>query len=291
VCPTGTGSLVRQPAEMDPVLFERLMNEIGPYLLTMSLWGWGESLLHPQLDDILRITQNHGVITLLSTNGQSLNDERITQALIKYPPTCLLVCLDGLTDETNTMFRVGAKLDPVLNGVHYLARMKQQNGLQLPILHLRFITMKHNEHELRQIRKFAIDNYFDSYAIRTLSIIDAPEDIHFNLMPSEENLRAYSYSDSKRIGRLDYFCEKAFTFPAVFADGTVVSCDQDCNAQQPIGRLGNDTSFADIWWSKKAAEVRKIVRDHPEQFSFCKNCPFRDRPISTCNIQYCDLRK
>ncbi len=291
VCPTGIGRLDRRPTAIEPALFERLMNEIGPYLLTASLWGWGESLLHPQLADILRATQNRGVITFLSTNGQNLDDEKVLQALISYPPTYLIVCIDGITDETNSLFRVGAKLKPVLTGVRRLAQMRDQKGLRMPILHFRYIVMKHNEHELPQLLKFATENQFDLLTIRTLSIIDAPENTHNELVPSGEKLRAYGYRDSKRIGRTDFICEKAFIFPAVFADGTIVACDQDYNARQPYGSLADGSSFADIWWSKRATEIRRTIRDNPENYSFCKNCPFKDRPISTCSIQHFDLQK
>jgi MoaA/NifB/PqqE/SkfB family radical SAM enzyme len=102
VCPTGTGRLERQPAAMEPALFERLMNEVGSYLMTASLWGWGEPLLHPQLSSILRIAQKQGVTTFLSTNGQNLSDEEVLEALVSYPPTFLIVALDGITDETNS---------------------------------------------------------------------------------------------------------------------------------------------------------------------------------------------
>ena len=291
VCPTGIGELNRQPKAMEPALFERLINDVGPYLLTAHLWGWGESLLHPQLTDILRLTQNRGIATFLSTNGQNLNDEEVLQALINYPPTYLIVAIDGLTDEVNSTFRVGAKLEPALTGVRRLARMRRQKGSQLPILHFRYIVMKHNEHELPQLTEFAAENQFDMLTVRTLSIIDASDDIHHDLEPNDEKFRAYEYKNNKRISRTDFVCEKASIFPTVFADGTVVACDQDYNAQQPYGTLTDGTSFADIWWSKQAAEIRRTIRDNPQDFSYCKNCPLKDRPISTCDIQYYDLRK
>ena len=291
VCPTGIGKLDRQPLAMEPVLFERLMNEVGPYLLTASLWGWGESLLHPQLSDMLRIAHNRGVTTFLSTNCQNLNDEKVLQALINYPPTYLIVCIDGLTDETNSVLRVGAKLNPILTGVQRLAQMKRQRGLQLPILHWRYIVMKHNEHELSRLSEFAAENQFDILTIRTLVIIDAPDDIHFLLIPSDESYRAYGYENNKRISRTDFICEKAFTFPAVLADGTVVACCQDYNSQQPYGSLADGTSFADIWWSRQADEIRRTIRDNPENFSFCRNCPFRDRPVGPMSTEYYDLRR
>jgi radical SAM protein with 4Fe4S-binding SPASM domain len=290
VCPTGIGKLERKPASIDPTMFRQLMDEIGPYLLTISLWGWGEPLLHPQLPDILHIAQDRGATIFLSTNGQSLDNESVLQALVEYPPTYLIVCLDGITDETNSVFRVGAKLAPALGGVQRLAQMKEQRKSRLPVLHLRYIVMKHNEHELPYIRDFAEANEFDELTIRTLSIIDAPEDMHRQLIPDTEEFRAYSYADGNRIKRTDWICEKAFTFPAVFADGTVVSCDQDCNAQQPYGSLADGSSFASLWWSKRAAEIRSMIRNHPEYLSFCNNCPFKDRPVKDCSIHYYRLR-
>jgi len=102
------------------------MNEAGPYLLSTSLWGWGEPLLHPELPEILRLQQGRGIVTFLSTNGQNLDDERILKALIDYPPTYLIVALDGITNQTNSKFRVGARLEPALEGVQSLARMKRK---------------------------------------------------------------------------------------------------------------------------------------------------------------------
>jgi len=291
VCPTGTGRLERKPKAMEPSLFERLMDEIGPYLLTTSLWGWGESLLHPRLSDILRIAHNRGITTLISTNGQNLNDEKVQQALIDYPPNYLIVALDGIADETHSRFRVGARVENALEGVRSLAAKRLQTGGALPVLHLRYIVMKHNEHELPQLPNFAKSNQFDELSIRTLSIIDAPENIHQPLIPDNETLRAYSYKDGARVRRTDFICEKPFIFPAVFSDGTVVACDQDCNAQQPIGSIADGSSFADIWWGERATKVRKAIRDNPESLSFCRNCPFKDRPISTCNVEYYNMRK
>jgi radical SAM protein with 4Fe4S-binding SPASM domain len=291
VCPTGIGRLERCPAAMDPALFERLMKEVAPYLLTACLWGWGEPMLHPQLADILRISQDRGVTTFLSTNGQNLDDETVLKALIDYPPTRLIVCLDGLTDETNSVFRVGANVDVALNGVRHLARMRSQRGAHLPVLHLRYIVMKHNEHEVSRLPAFAKENEFDELTIRSLVMIDAPEDAHRELIPDDERFRAYGYRDSERISRRDFICEKPFAHPTVLADGTVVACDQDCNAQQPCGSLADGSSFADIWWSDRAAEVRRTIRDNPERLSFCRNCPFKDRPVGTCSVQYIDLRK
>ena len=288
VCPTGSKTLSRRPMAMDTALIERLLNEAGPYLLTVALWGWGESLLHPNLSQILRAARNRDTAILLSTNGQNLDDPRVIEALIHFPPTFLIVAIDGLTDETNSEYRLGAKLDPVVSGVRRLAEIKREKGLKLPILHMRYLVMKHNQHELPQVEEFAAKNDFDFLTLRTLSIIDSesPDRSHGNYMPDLTEYRAYDYQEGMRVRRRDYICQQPFWFPSVFADGTVVACEQDYNAQLPMGVMKEGVSFSDIWFGKPAMRIRKIIRDRPKTPSFCRNCPFCDRPTTDASVQW-----
>jgi hypothetical protein len=76
----------------------------------------------------------------------------------------------------------------------------------------------------------------------------------------------------------------------VLADGTVVACDQDFNGSQPYGVFGDGTSFRSMWFGEAAAGIRKRIRDAPQDFSFCKNCPYADRQVSTCSIAGYRLR-
>ena len=285
VCPQGRGILKRDRDRMDLELFKRLMSEVGPYLLTASLWGWGEPLLHPQFAEMVRIAKSYGVITVISTNGQSLRNERVLSDLISEPPTYLIVAIDGLTDETNSVYRVGAKLAPVLTGVRQLADMKRQGNQEFPQLHMRYIVMKHNQHELPQLRSFAAENSFDLLTVRGLCIIDAQDSPHKDLLPDLEQYQAYQYRQGRRIKRSDYVCTHAFCFPGVFADGRVTPCDQDFNATQAYGRIANGVSFADLWFSKQAAATRKVIRDARQAFSFCDNCPFADQAGNTCSFR------
>jgi len=287
VCPTGIRAVDRRAKAIEVDLFQQLMDEVGPYLLTISLWAWGEPLLHPQLKEILHTARRHHMATLLSTNGQNLDHEEVIEALLEEPPTCLIVAIDGLTDATNSMYRVGAKLEPILAGVRRLAELKKQLNVRLPILHMRYIVMKHNEHELPDLETFARDNHFDFLTIRTLSIIDSkePDRMHQDFVPETHEWRAYGYTDQGRDHRSDFICQQPFWFPTVFADGTLVACEQDFNAQQSLGVVSKDVSFADLWFGQRAAEVRKTIRDDSQTLSFCRNCPFCDRPVTDVSIQ------
>lgn len=285
VCPVGTGDLKREAVAIDVGSFDRLMQEVGPYLLTLSLWAWGEPLLHPELASILSIARKYPAAILLSTNGQNLNKPRILEALQMHPPTYLIVATDGLCDETNSLYRIGAKMAPLMEGVRELAQWKKRTGSKLPVLHCRFLAMKHNEQEIPALRAFADENGFDMVSIRGLSIIDSSEDIHRELLTGRESLRPYAYREGKRVRRKDFVCQHAFSFPTVLADGTVVACEQDYNAVQAYGVVSEQSSFRSIWFGRKAAEIRRVIRDDPGRYSFCNNCPYADRPVSSCSLE------
>jgi MoaA/NifB/PqqE/SkfB family radical SAM enzyme len=282
VCPTGSRSLRRATRMMDVALFEQVIDEVGPTLLTASLWVWGEPLLHPELRQILRAARRHGVITLLSTNGQRLDDEKVQAALLAEPPDVLIVALDGLTDETNSTYRVGARLAPVLAGVRRLADAKRALGLAKPALDMRFIVMRHNRHELPLLDEFAARNGFEQVTIRTLYLLDSTADATTAaaLAPTAAD-RGEVDAACRDIAPGDPFiCFQPFWFPSVFADGTVVLCEQDYNADLALGRVGDGVTFRELWFSERAARLRGIVRDRPEDVAFCRECLYLARPVT-----------
>jgi MoaA/NifB/PqqE/SkfB family radical SAM enzyme len=286
VCPVGTGELARPARFLDVDLFERAMAEVGPYLLLACLWAWGEPLLHPELARVLAIAGRYPLTTLISTNGQNLDRPDVQSALREHPPTYLIVALDGLTDETNAVYRKGARLAPALAGVRELAEWKRRSGARLPILHMRLMAMRHNEHEVPRLREFAAAHDFDMASLRSLSIIDSAEQsAHGEMLPQSATLRPYAYDGGQRARRSDFVCQHAFTFPTLLADGTLVSCEQDYNASRPYGAMDRDTSFAEIWFGERARAVRKTIRDTPGEIGFCRNCPYADRPTSSCSLE------
>ena len=75
-----------------------------------------------------------------------------------------------------------------------------------------------------------------------------------------------------------------FWFPSVYSDGRLVSCEQDFNATEQSGVITKERSFMELWKGDAAARVRSTVRDHPESYSFCRNCPAWDRETTDTSI-------
>jgi radical SAM protein with 4Fe4S-binding SPASM domain len=292
VCPTGLGELQREPAFMDPALFERVIDEVGPYLLTASLWGWGEPLLHPALPRILAAARRHPIVTLLSTNGQQLDDPGVLEALLAYPPSHLIVAVDGVTDEANQRYRGGATLAPILEGVARLAEGKRQLRRALPVLHLRYMAMRHNEDGLPRLQAFARDAGFDMITVRTLSIVSSDSSLlrHAELEPPGGRYRPYSHDAAGIVRRPGFVCLQPYWFPSVYADGTVVGCEQDFNAEVPLGRMTDVAGFADVWRSPGAARQRRAIRDNRRrEDSYCRLCQAAGRCTTDVSVDAIDI--
>jgi hypothetical protein len=132
VCPTGAWtSSARRAMELS---FRQVMAEAGPYLLTASLWGWGESLLHPALADFLRRRKNIGRHFSFDQWAESAPG-RNNRCHHGYPPSYLIVAIDGITNETNSHFRVGARLEPIIEECA-VSELKQQNEPEASVLQI-----------------------------------------------------------------------------------------------------------------------------------------------------------
>lgn len=286
VCPTGSKALNRPARAMDVELFQQVIDEVGPFLLTASLWAWGEPLLHPHLKDMLRVARKHNVITLLSTNGQSLNHDRVLEALIEEPPAYLIVAVDGLEDETNSVYRSGARLAPMLEGVKRLAEMKRFLGQQRPVLNIRFIVMKHNQHEIPRLDEFAARHGFELLSIRQMYFLESTSEqqIVTQLAPTEQISNLCGSAAGGNEHRGGFICLHPFWFPTLFSDGSVVLCEHDYKAQLSLGCVNAGVTFRSLWFSPQAADLRKTVRDDMAGVYCCRECPYAILPAADFNL-------
>ncbi len=284
VCPTGRGELQRETCMMDIALVEKLMAELGPYLLDVFWWAWGEPLLHPEFGRAVRIASRYGVQSVISTNGQNLHRRKVREQILQDPPRHLIVALDGMSDETNSVYRAGASVEKTLSGVRQLVDARDARGGRLPFVHMRYIVMEHNRHELPRLETFARASGFDYLALRGLSEVEDALDTHEAMVPKGSDYAPYDYEGEQRVRRRDFVCHSPFIFPTVFADGTVVTCDQDARASRPCGKLDAHTSFREVWRSGPARRVRRQIRADINQVPFCRTCPLKDRRTNTCTV-------
>lgn len=101
ICPVNRG-MVRQKRWLDPALFRSLIDRT-PTLRFILPFQWGEPLLHPEIDSMVRYAASRGIRSMLTTNG-TLLDDAMAERLLRSGLDRLTVSVDG-DDATHERIR------------------------------------------------------------------------------------------------------------------------------------------------------------------------------------------
>ena len=146
LCPVNTG-LNRPCGHMDFRIFQKVVDEVGEYVFFILLWDWGEPFLNPQIYDMIRYARERGIKLVSSTNGHLFAQSDHAERVVRSGLDTLIVALDGITQESYEKYRQGGELDAVLTGIRTIVAWKRALNSDTPVINLRFLVMRHNEHD------------------------------------------------------------------------------------------------------------------------------------------------
>jgi MoaA/NifB/PqqE/SkfB family radical SAM enzyme len=130
--------------------------KILPYLKdveTVILEGWGESLLHKDLTECIKLVRNEGSKVGFVTSGMGLTRNRISE-LIEAGVDFVGFSVAGTTAETHDAIRVNSHLPDILDVIRQFQEEKRRRGVLIPKMHLIFLMVKDNIHEVASIPSF-----------------------------------------------------------------------------------------------------------------------------------------
>jgi MoaA/NifB/PqqE/SkfB family radical SAM enzyme len=130
--------------------------KILPYLRdveTVVLEGWGESLLHKELAECIRLVKKEGAQVGFVTSGMGLTANRISE-LIEAGIDFVGFSIAGTTPETHDAIRVNSHLPDVLNAIRLFQDEKKRRALARPKIHLIFLMVQDNIHEVPSVPLF-----------------------------------------------------------------------------------------------------------------------------------------
>jgi MoaA/NifB/PqqE/SkfB family radical SAM enzyme len=160
-CPLKCRMCVRTGAEgwqQGDMPIENFM-KILPYLgqvETIVLEGWGESLLHPDLAEIIRRVKRAGPEVGFVTSGFGLTESRASE-LVAAGVDFIGLSLAGATPETHGHIRPPSRLPDVLAAVRWFEAIKARTGRDRPRLHFVYLMLKDNLSELPLLPSLAVE--------------------------------------------------------------------------------------------------------------------------------------
>src|SRR5258707_1224157 len=152
-CPMCPRETHKQPKEdMTDQIFERLLEGAARTGEHMMLIGLGEPFMDRKIFDRIEFCQQHGVATLLSTNGTFL-DEAMAQRLLDSSLEHITLSFDGASKETFEHYRKGARFEKVRDNFVRFAQMKHDRRARIQIV-VQMVRMAGNAHEVDDFKRF-----------------------------------------------------------------------------------------------------------------------------------------
>ncbi len=254
-CPMCPRETHKQPKEdMDDRVFETLVRGAAGTAEHMMLIGLGEPLLDPKIFDRIGYCEQHGISSLLSTNGVLL-DENMADRVLSSPLAHITLSFDGFSKETFEFYRKGAKFERVRENFVRFARLKHARKSPLQIV-VQMVRMPGNAHEVDDFRLFW-------NSIEGVDQIRVKED-ETNLVQPEGNRTAAA-------GRPCHYLWRGALY--VKHDGRVYPCCQSYMLDgEPIGDL-REEGLAEVFNSERMRALRRYhVTGRAGEVDMCARC-------------------
>ena len=294
LCPTGRGHATSAGNGILSLwLYCRILDQL-PKLRTVILSGWGEPLLHPQIDEIVAMAARRGISVHAHSHLSLKKDDAFFERLIDAGLAVLWVSLDGASEETYARYRVGGDFALAYANLERLAKLKRRHRSKTPRLVWKFIVHRHNAHEVEAARRIAreLGVEFTTAAIGLAddlvdyAIGEPLAERRSEWLPDADADRRPRYRDADRAQAFvrEGRCPHLFERPVISPAGDVMPCGYATHPGNAFGNLER-SSFDEIWSNADYRYSRSLFvrplseRAHSDvRRNLCTSCPnFRRR--------------
>jgi len=251
--------------------FKETIDQLHRELFYLTFYFQGEPYLNPAFLEMVTYARSRKIYTTTSTNAHYLNDEN-SKKTIESGLDRLIISIDGTTQEVYQQYRVGGRLEKVLEGTRNIVKWKKELRSKTPFVIFQFLVVKPNEHQLDEVKQLALEIGVDAVWFKTAQVYDYENDPH-QLIPTNEK-----YSRYKKVNGSYQFknsmsnhCWRLWHAPVITWDGMVVPCCFDKDAQHQLGDL-KQKSFKEIWNNESYVQFRKQLSRGRKNIDICANC-------------------
>jgi len=271
-CPSGLRAFTRPTGMLENSFFKQTIDEMHRELLYLIFYFQGEPYLNPAFLDMVKYASSKKIYTATSTNAHYLNDENARKT-VESGLDRLIISIDGTTQEVYQQYRVGGKLEKVLEGAKNIIKWKRELKSKKPFVIFQFLVVKHNEHQIPDVQKLAIEIGADAVWLKTAQIYDYENDPN-QLIPSINKYSRYKKNIAglyQPKNKLANHCWKLWHANVITWDGLVVPCCFDKDATHKLGDLSSQ-SFRETWKNPAYKKFRSSLMQGRKNIEICANC-------------------
>jgi radical SAM protein with 4Fe4S-binding SPASM domain len=219
----------------------------------------------------VQLARKKRIFVATSTNGHFLNERNVNE-IIMSGLNHLVISMDGTDQQTYEKYRVNGDLETVIKGIKELVAAKKAANSNTPFIELQFLVMRHNEHQMKQMREYAKQAGINKLSFKTAQVynFDATSTI-IPTLKSKSRYRQTSGGKWVMANKIRNRCHRIWSSLVITWDGKVVPCCYDKNADHQTGNL-LDEPLSEIWKNQHYTDFRRqVLKNRPENV-ICRNC-------------------
>jgi len=270
-CPSGLRSFTRPIGMLRDDLFKNIIDQLASTLSYLTFYFQGEPYLNPKFLDMVTYASSKGIYTATSTNAHYLDVENARKT-IESGLDRLIISIDGTEQETYQSYRIGGKLEKVIEGTKNVLRLRKEMKSKTPHVVFQFLVVRANEHQITKVYALAKQLGVDRVALKTAQIYDYQNGS--DLIPTQEKYSRYQQNENGLFSiknELLNHCWKMWNSCVITWDGKVLPCCFDKDAHYVMGDLSKQ-SFKEIWNSDEYKNFRSSLLRSRSEIEMCRNC-------------------
>ena len=271
-CPSGLRAFTRPTGMLQNDFFRDTIDQLSKDLLYLVFYFQGEPYLNPQFLDMVKYASSKGIYTATSTNAHYLSEENARKT-VESGLDRLIISIDGTTQDVYQQYRVGGKLNKVLEGARNIVKWKKELKSNKPFVFFQFLVVKPNEHQIEDVKRLAKEIGVDEVRFKTAQVYDYENDPN-NLIPGIDKYSRYRKNEQGEMeikNSLQNHCWRLWHATVISWDGLVVPCCFDKDAQHTLGDL-KGKPFKEVWHNDKYKRFREQVLMGRKNIDICANC-------------------
>lgn len=259
MCPR-TNKMTRKTGFMDMSLYRKIIDEVSTFKepvrsKEIELFHFGESLLHPQLDEMISYGSKNDLNMVLSINPPSLTPS-ITNKILLANPSKIIISFDGYDAKSYKEIR-GKKADyqKAIENINYLLNIHKDINSDTKII-VRMIEFKLNTENVETYRKQWSNK---------------------NVEVEIRQFFPWTEKDLVNLGKVEKWkpympCPFPWQYVVIQYNGDIVPCCRDYDAKNKILNV-KDNTLKEIWNSEEYQSFRNqhITGNYADN-DFCKDC-------------------
>lgn len=263
-CPEGK----REKSYMSIENFKEVINKIKGYTKLIALHIKGESLLHPNLKEILEICEDEGIQVNITTNGTLLKDKVDILALYNSVRQINISLHSININENNEKYNTYTYVKDVLDSVK---KIKEKSDIIISYRFWNLEKIEENDENI-DILRLLEDEYNKKNLIQKLKN-QKFEELDKNIFINQDIKFEWPNLENEVISEKGT-CMGLKNQIGILVNGDVVPCCLDQNGDIKLGNIFSQ-DLEEILKSDLAQKILKGFNENKIIHKLCKRCGFR----------------